>query len=86
VVIPFNAPPDRPCTIRQDTGTLLEEEISTREFDVMDQYTLQGDDFARAVLEDLPVHSTLEDGLKNTRVINAIFTAARENRWVSLAP
>jgi len=86
VVIPFNAPNDRPCTIRQDTGTLREEEISSREFPVMDQYTLQGDEFARAVLEDRPVHSSLEDGLHNSRVINAIFTAARENRWVSLEP
>lgn len=84
LVIPFNAPNDRPCTIRQDSGTLLEEEITSHTFPTMDQYTLQGDDFARAILDDTEVMSSLEDGLKNNRVIRAVFTAARENRWVAI--
>ena len=84
VVIPFNAPNDRPCVLRYDSGTLLEEEIVSHSFEVMDQYTLQGDDFARAVLEGAEIKSSLEDGLANTRVIKAIFTAAAERRWVSI--
>lgn len=84
VMIPFNAPNDRPCIIRQDSGTLSEQEITSHTFETMDQYTLQGDDFSRAILENGEVGSTLEDGLKNTRVIQAIFTAARSTRWVSL--
>jgi predicted dehydrogenase len=84
IVIPFNAPKDRGCTIRQDSGTLVEEEITSHSFPVVDQYTLQGDDFARAILEDGAVPSSLEDGLLNTRVIRAIFTAAREKRWVNI--
>lgn len=86
VVIPFNAPNDHPCIIRQDSGTLMEEEIVSQSLPAMNQYTLQGDEFARAVLDNSPVHSTLEDGLKNTRVINAIFAAAKENRWVKVGP
>ncbi len=84
IVIPFNAPNDRSCILRYDSGTLLEEEIVSHRFPVMDQYTLQGDDFARAVLEGAEIKSTLEDGLANTRVIKAIFTAAREQRWVTI--
>jgi predicted dehydrogenase len=84
VVIPFNAPNDRPCITRQDNGTLVDEEITTYSFDTMDQYTLQADDFSRAILENGAVKSTLEDGLKNTRVIRAIFAAARESCWITL--
>lgn len=84
VVIPFNAPNDRPCTIRHDSGTLVEEEVTSHQFEIMDQYTLQGDDFARAVLGGGEIKSSLEDGLANTRVIKAIFTAAREKRWVTV--
>ena len=84
VVIPFNAPTDRPCILRYDSGTQFEEEVVSTSFPVMDQYTLQGDDFARAVLEGAEIKSTLEDGLANTRVIRAIFTAAREQRWVTI--
>jgi len=84
MVIPFNAPNDRACTLRQDSGTLSETEITTHQFPTMDQYTLQGDDFARAIIEDREVVSSLEDALLNTRVIKAIFTATEEKRWVDL--
>jgi predicted dehydrogenase len=84
IVIPFNAPNDRSCIMRYDSGTLLEEEVVSHSFPVMDQYTLQGDDFARAVLEGAEIKSTLEDGLANTRVIRAIFTAGAEQRWVTI--
>jgi predicted dehydrogenase len=85
VVIPFNAPNDRPCIVRQDSGALDEKEITEHIFPTVDQYTLQGDDFARAIIEDQEVVSSLEEGLKNTTVINAVFTAAREKRWVSIS-
>ena len=84
VVIPFNAPNDRPCILRYDSGTLVEEEVTTHSFPVMDQYRLQGDDFARAIFEGGEIKSSLEDGLANTRAIKAIFTAGREKRWVTI--
>ena len=40
--------------------------------------------FARAVLEGAEIKSTLEDGLANSKAINAIFTAGREMRWVNI--
>jgi len=84
VVIPFNAPNDRPCIVRQDSGALEEKEITEHVYETVDQYTLQGDDFARAIFEDQEVVSPLEDALQNTTVIAAVFTAAREKRWVSI--
>lgn len=50
--IPFNAPKDRPCTLRQDSGSILQDTITTHSFPTADQYTLQGDAFSRAILEN----------------------------------
>ena len=51
IEIPFNAPPDRPCKIWHQHAGGTEEIV----FDVCDQYTLQGDALARAILDDTPV-------------------------------
>ncbi|MGA9671086.1 MAG: Gfo/Idh/MocA family oxidoreductase, partial [Terracidiphilus sp.] len=54
--IPFNAPPDRPTRLFIDsTGNLTGSGIATETFPVCDQYTLQGDDFARAVLNNTEI-------------------------------
>ena len=78
IEIPFNAPPDRPCRIwhQNEQGT---QEISV---ETCDQYSIQGDLFALAVLEDRPVPTPLEDALANMRVIEAIQLSAREGSWV----
>jgi predicted dehydrogenase len=78
VEIPVNAPPDRPTRLwHQRAGTITE--IS---FETCDQYTLQGDAFARAILDDTAVPTPLEDALGNMRVIEAIFTSAKSGGWV----
>jgi len=84
VQIPFNAPNDRPCTVAQDRGSILLDEITTHSYPVADQYTLMGDAFSKAILEDTEVPATLEDGLKNTRVLNAIFESAEQGKWVEI--
>ena len=78
IEIPFNAPPDRPCRIwhQNEQGT---QEIAV---ETCDQYSIQGDLFALAVLEDRPVPTPLEDALANMRVIEAIKLSAREGSWV----
>jgi predicted dehydrogenase len=78
IEIPFNAPPDRACRIwlQTDAGR---EEIP---LPAADQYTLQGDAFARAILDDTPVPTPLADGLANLRVIEAIRASARSGGWV----
>lgn len=69
VEIPFNAPPDRPTRIRVND---VWETFAT-----CDQYTIQGDLFSRAILDDTEVPVPLEDALKNMTVIEAIFESAK---------
>ena len=78
IEIPFNAPPDQPCKLWHQRGGAIEEIV----FPVCDQYTLQGDAFALAILNDTPVPIPLEDALANMRVIDRVLQSARHNKWV----
>jgi predicted dehydrogenase len=80
IEIPFNAPPDRPCRLwLQTTGEFMNpEEI---QFDVCDQYTLQADAFARAVINDEPVPTPFTDAIANMRVIERIHASAASGAW-----
>ncbi len=82
VEIPFNAPPDRPCRIFLDEGDLFGEKKEIKSFDTCDQYTIQGDCFSRAILEDTEVPTPLEDAVRNMRVIDAVFRSAETGGWV----
>lgn len=85
IEIPFNAPPDRPTRIFIDTsGDLLGGGITTEIFPVCDQYTLQGDAFSKAVLEDGEVPVPVEDSIRNMAVIDAVFRSASSGQWVAL--
>jgi len=64
IEIPFNAPPDKPTRI------FVNDEVE--EFPVCDQYTIQGELFSRAILENTEVPVPLEDALKNMSVIEKI--------------
>ena len=46
-----------------------------------DQYTIQGDLFSRAILENGPVPVPLEDSVRNMAVIDAVVAAAASGRW-----
>lgn len=82
VEIPFNAPPDRPTRILVDaTGDLTGSGITTETFPVCDQYTRQGDDFSRAVLEGGQVPVPLEEAILNMGVIEAVFESASNGQW-----
>jgi predicted dehydrogenase len=81
--IPFNAPPDRPTRLFIDsTGDLTGSGILTETFPTRDQYTLQGEAFARAVREGTEMPVLLEDSIGNMAVIEAIFGSARSGQWV----
>jgi predicted dehydrogenase len=75
IEIPFNAPPDRPSRIWHQRGAKIEEIL----LPVCDQYTRQGDLFARAILDDTPVPTPLEDAVANLRVIEALLAQAKPN-------
>ena len=80
--IPFNAPPDQPSRIIVDTGAdLFGGGISHIDVDVCNQYTIQGDLFSKAILDNTTVPSPIEDAVKNMACIDAIFKSAETGRW-----
>jgi predicted dehydrogenase len=84
IEIPFNAPNDRPTRLFIDDGRDLSGRGTTTEtFPVCDQYTLQGDAFSKAVLENTEVPVSLEDAIKNMAVIEAIFESSNSGQWES---
>ena len=83
--IPINALPDRPARLFIDfSGDLRGAGIATESFPACDQYTLQGDAFAKAVFDGAPVPVPLEDSIRNMAVIEAIFNSAKSGRWETL--
>ncbi len=82
IEIPFNAPPDRPCRVFLDDGSdLFGAGIETYQTAICDQYTLQGDQFSRAVQGDGDVPVPLESAIANMAVIDAVFRSAESGRW-----
>jgi predicted dehydrogenase len=80
--IPVNAPPDRPTRLFLDSGLdLFGSGITTETFPVCDQYTLQGDAFSKAVLDNTEVPVPLEDAIRNMAVIEAIFRSGTTGQW-----
>jgi predicted dehydrogenase len=85
IEIPFNAPMDRPTRIFVDGGDLFGADRITEEFPICDQYTLQGDQFSQAILEDADVPVPLEEAIRNMKVIEAIFRSADSRLWETIA-
>ncbi|HEX8920866.1 MAG TPA: hypothetical protein VF766_05280, partial [Pyrinomonadaceae bacterium] len=82
VLIPFNAPADRPMRILIDDGSdLFGGSIKVKEFPACDQYTVQGDLFSRAVRENTEQPISLEDSMNNMAVIDALFRSAESGAW-----
>jgi predicted dehydrogenase len=80
--IPFNPPNDRPTRLFIDaSGELTGSGVASESFAAADQYTLEGDAFARAVREDTAVSVPIEDSIGNMAVIDAIFRAAASGQW-----
>jgi predicted dehydrogenase len=78
IEIPFNAPPDQPCKMWCQTQDQTEE-IS---FPICDQYTIQGDLFSKAILNDTDVPTPLEDAVANMKVIDALVESAKIRSWI----
>lgn len=76
VLIPFNAPNDRPTQI------ILDEE--TVEIPVCDQYEIQGTLFSQALRENRKQPIPLEDAIKNMTVIDAVFCSAANDQWIGI--
>ena len=81
IEIPVNAPAKRPCRIWYAHDSTTDELV----LEVSNQYTLQGDAFSRAIAENTPVPTPLEDAVANMRVIDAIYQSGRAGKWVNLS-
>lgn len=80
IEIPFNAPPLLSTKMWLQTRNGTEEII----FDAVDQYTIQGDLFSKAIIENTAVPTGLQDAVNNMLVIEAVFKSAKEERLVKL--
>jgi len=82
VLIPFNAPNDRPTRIILDDGNdLTGESAETIEFPICDQYEIQGSLFSQAIRENREQPIPLEDAINNMAVIDAVFRSATTSQW-----
>jgi predicted dehydrogenase len=82
VEIPFNAPPDKPCRIFLDQGSDLSgRSAQIFEFEVCDQYTIQGDLFSKSIREGTELAVPLEGSIRNMAVIEAVFRSAESGQW-----
>jgi predicted dehydrogenase len=82
IEIPYNIPPDRPSRIFVDDGSELGgHSARIEEFAAADQYTIQGDEFSRAIQANTEVPVPLEDALANMRVIEAVLRSGHSARW-----
>jgi predicted dehydrogenase len=73
VLIPFNAPNDRPTQI------LLDSELI--EIPTCDQYEIQSSLFSQALRENREQPIPLADAISNMTVIDAVFRSASTGRW-----
>ena len=82
VEIPFNPPPDEPARFWLINDSETKELLSP----IANQYTLQGDAFSQAIIEDTSVPTPLEDAVANMAVIDALFLSQQRREWVSIKP
>lgn len=80
IEIPFNAPPDKETRLWLTTDEGTEEIV----FGSVDQYTLQGDAFALAILNDTDVPTPLTDAEANMKVIETLVESAERSRCIGL--
>ena len=75
--VPFNAPNDRQCIVRLERRG----EVQQLRMEICDQYAIQGDLFALAILNGAPVPTPLEDAVRNMEVIDAIVASGKSRAW-----
>ena len=77
IEVPFNAPQDAPCRYAfSDPGAADGSGMRTVTVPAADQYRLQAEAFSRAVRSEAPDAASLDDAVRNMRVIDALFASA----------
>jgi predicted dehydrogenase len=77
IEIPFNAPPHKATRIWLHTKKGADEIV----FNPIDQYSVQGDLFSKAILNNTPVPTELEDAVNNMKIIELIFESSKQGLW-----
>ncbi len=82
ILIPFNAPAMESTKILIDDGSKLGGASTVEEIlPPCDQYAEQGDAFARAVLGETPLPYGPDDGIKNMKILDAMFRSEKSGTW-----
>jgi predicted dehydrogenase len=82
IEIPFNAPLDRPCRVLFDRGgDPSGADVEVIDFDICNQFAIQAEAFAAALLEGRPQPAPLEDAVANMACIDAVVASSRSGRW-----
>jgi predicted dehydrogenase len=82
IEIPFNAPPDQVCRIFIDDGVDLSGRgAEIMEFEICNQYTIQGDLFSKSIRQGTELPLPLEGSVRNMAAIEALFRSAKSERW-----
>lgn len=81
IKIPFNSPSTFPTELYYDDTSVKEMERSKIVIDTCHQYTLQGDAFSKALLDNTEVPVPLEDTIYNTAVLTALHKSAKSGKW-----
>ena len=63
------------------TGEIHGSGVELVEFEVCNQFTLQAEAFATAVLDNRPQVPPLEDAVANMACIDAVARSSASNRW-----
>jgi predicted dehydrogenase len=81
IEIPFNMHGDIPGRISVAT------DVSRRtvETEIGDQYLLEFDAFARAIMEGTEVPTPVEDAIANMAVLDSLFASAASGKWEKVA-
>lgn len=77
---PFTPAPDEKAVITYRHNEGFDEII----FGPCDKYTIQGDLFSLAVLNDTDVPTPISDAVLNMKVIDKIKESSKNNNWVEL--
>jgi len=77
---PFVPSAESRAKIIHQTGSRTKEIL----FDPCDQYTIQGDQFSLAVLNDTGVPTPIEDAVANMKVIDKIMESHKKGIWVKI--
>lgn len=78
--LPFNPPVDRPAKIWIEK----EGKVETITFDICNQYTIQADLFALAIINNTPVPTPLEDAIYNMMIIEKMEESNKKGQRIMM--